>query len=96
MDGSTLGDVFDMKGRGKAAIVRDPQAAMFGIIKTDHGDPEPQTGVGEFIWTELWAEDPAAVSRFYSGRVVLTYGGHYSGTGSHACHRPDRARSPAL
>ncbi len=67
MGGSTPGDVFDMKGRGKAAIVRDPQEAMFGMLRADHGDPEPQEGIGEFVWTELWAEDPAAVSRFYSG-----------------------------
>ncbi|QTN38305.1 VOC family protein [Cryomorphaceae bacterium] len=65
--GSTLGETFDMKGRGKAAIVRDPQEAMFGIIRTDYGDPEPQVGIGEFVWAELWAEDPSAVSRFYSG-----------------------------
>lgn len=67
MGGATLGNTFDMKGRGKAAIVRDPQQAMFGILANNSGDPEPQTGINEFIYTELWAEDPLAVARFYSG-----------------------------
>ena len=40
---------------------------MFGVIHAADGDPEDYLGdVNGWLWSELWATDPAAMARFYS------------------------------
>lgn len=53
-------------GRGTHALFRDPQGAIFGVLRSRTGDP-PDTPVadGDFFWLDLLTTDPAAASQFY-------------------------------
>jgi predicted enzyme related to lactoylglutathione lyase len=55
-------------GRGTHVLFRDPQGAVFGVLKSDSGDP-PDTPVadGDFFWLDLLAADPAQAAGFYQG-----------------------------
>jgi len=60
-------------GRGKVALLADPEGAPFGVIRTVEGDPADLDPVaGEWLWRELWAADPARMAGFY--RAL----GHYA------------------
>lgn len=55
-------------GRGTHALFRDPQGAVFGVLKSDSGDP-PDTPVADddFFWVDLLAPHPAQAAEFYKG-----------------------------
>jgi hypothetical protein len=58
----------DLPGRGKAALVSDPEGAPFGLIRTTGGDPVDELGDDDtWLWGELWARDPDAMAGFYKG-----------------------------
>ena len=64
--GTILAGPVSVGGRGDVALIRDPQAAVFGVINAATGDPPdvpPQDG--DWLWQEAWVNDPAAVSGFY-------------------------------
>lgn len=64
--GTVLLGPFELRGRGQVAVVKDPQAAIFGLIQTADGDPPDATPqVGDWLWHELWVDDPRAAARFY-------------------------------
>ena len=64
--GTVLLGPFDLRGRGQVAVVKDPQAAIFGMIQTVDGDPADAVPKdGDFLWHELWVDDPRAASKFY-------------------------------
>lgn len=53
--------------RGDAALFADPEGALFGVIHSASGDPEDYLGdVNGWLWAELWADDPAAMAKFYA------------------------------
>jgi uncharacterized protein len=55
-----------MGQRGEAALFADTEGAMFGVIRSATGDPEDYVGEPqEWLWAELWADDPARMARFY-------------------------------
>ncbi len=52
--------------RGEQAIVRDPEGAVFGIIKTSQGDPQDYLAEpGDWIWTQLLSHDAERAGKFY-------------------------------
>lgn len=55
-------------GRGMHLLLRDPQGAVFGLLKTQLGDP-PDSPVepGDVFWMDLLTPDPVRASAFYSG-----------------------------
>ncbi len=56
----------DFAGRGRAAVLADPQGAVFGIIASASGDPpEELADPGEWIWTSLFTTDPDTAAAFY-------------------------------
>jgi uncharacterized protein len=58
--------------RGQLVLVRDPQAAVFGMIQTRDGDPAESTPrYGDWLWHELWVTDPAASAAYY--KQVLSF-----------------------
>jgi hypothetical protein len=64
--GTVLLGPFDLRGRGRVAVVKDPQAAIFGLIQTAEGDPPDTTPqAGDWLWHEIWIDDPRAAARFY-------------------------------
>lgn len=63
----------DLPGRGKAALVADPEGAPFGLIRTFGGDPVDELGGDNtFLWGELWSRDPDNMAAFYKGLGVFT------------------------
>lgn len=56
----------DIPGRGKVALLSDPQGAYFALIKSSNGDPEiNRTTEFSFLWSELWSNDMAKSEDFY-------------------------------
>jgi predicted enzyme related to lactoylglutathione lyase len=56
----------DLKGRGRLAVVADPEGAVLTFIRASEGDPIPRDErAGDFLWTELWSDDVAAAAGFY-------------------------------
>ena len=57
----------EMEGRGMAALLADPQRAVFAVIRSADGDPQAnkEAAVNEWLWSELWANDPAGAGDFY-------------------------------
>lgn len=54
-------------GRGRHALFRDPADALFGVLKSDSGDPPDQeVEIGAFLWLDLFARDEEAMTAFYT------------------------------
>jgi len=52
--------------RGKYALIRDPEGALFGILKASSGDPPDGTvGIDEFLWMDLFVKDQKKAGDFY-------------------------------
>ncbi len=52
--------------RGETAVLVDPEGGVFGVVRSAAGDPPDFLGdVGEWLWIELWATDPARLAGFY-------------------------------
>ncbi len=55
-----------MANRGTYALVRDPEGALFGVMKSDSGDPvDESTDIGDFLWMDLFANQPEKLGQFY-------------------------------
>ena len=55
-----------LANRGTYALLRDPEGALFGVMKSDSGDPPDKAAkIGDFLWMDLFANQPAKVSEFY-------------------------------
>lgn len=53
--------------RGDAALLADPEGGVFGVLHSATGDPDDYLGdENSFLWAELWADDAAAMAKFYS------------------------------
>ena len=61
---------FDLPGRGRLAVVSDPQGAVVAYLRATGGDPPDRTPEpGDWMWTELWTADVEASSSFYQHLV---------------------------
>jgi predicted enzyme related to lactoylglutathione lyase len=71
--GRTLVGPTTQLGRGKVALLADPEGAPFGVIRAVDGDPpDTDPAAGAWLWRELWAADPGRMSAWY--RAL----GHYT------------------
>jgi predicted enzyme related to lactoylglutathione lyase len=54
-------------GRGTHAVFRDPEGAVFGVLRSEDGDP-PDTPVeeGDVFWLDLFSADAAKAGAFYA------------------------------
>ena len=71
--GALLLDPTDLSGRGRVALISDPEGARLGLLATESGDPPdvmPQDG--GWLWHELWAQSASTASDFY--RQTVGYG----------------------
>jgi predicted enzyme related to lactoylglutathione lyase len=58
----------ELPRRGAHAILRDPQGAVFGILRSSSGDaPDVPLAPGMFVWADLLTRDPDAAAQFYRG-----------------------------
>jgi predicted enzyme related to lactoylglutathione lyase len=64
--GTVIDEPVDVRGRGRMAVVSDPEGALFVLLRSENGDP-PDTapGSGELAWMELWTHDPDRAVDFY-------------------------------
>ncbi len=54
-------------GRGTHAVMRDPQGAIVGLLRSASGDPRDEpVGPGEFFWVDLYARDVVTASAAYA------------------------------
>lgn len=64
--GEVVLEAFDLPGRGRVAVVRDPEGAAFGVVQSSVGDPEDRRRVvNQWLWNEVWIDDAAAAVEFY-------------------------------
>jgi predicted enzyme related to lactoylglutathione lyase len=62
----------DIPGRGRAALLVDPEGAPFALLRSTGGDPPArEPPVGAWLWVELWSRSPEAAGRFYGGLFDL-------------------------
>ncbi len=69
--GAVLAGPVDIGSQGRAAVLRDPQGAPFGLVHLSSGDPpDPPTPIeGTFFWNEYLTHDLDATLAFYNGLV---------------------------
>ena len=64
--GKTLFGPVQQLGRGRVALLADPEGTPFGVIRAVDGDPaDREAAPGEFLWRELWAGEGARMAAFY-------------------------------
>jgi hypothetical protein len=68
MGGKTFFKAMSIKGRGKTALVQDPQGAIVSFINSSTGDPALEIGK-TWLWNELWSTDLEASLNYYKGLV---------------------------
>ncbi len=61
----------DAPGRGRLALVSDPEGALLLLLRASTGDPpeSQEPSVGSWLWRELWTHDPEQAARFYTELV---------------------------
>ena len=66
-----LAGPLDIDAHGRAAVLRDPQGAPFGLVHLAAGDPpDPAAPVeSTFFWNEYLTKDVEATLAFYNGLV---------------------------
>lgn len=68
--GETLLEPIDIPGRGRVAVVRDPQGAAFALIHNSQGDPvDRDPVVNGWLWNEIWTDDVEASGAYYESLV---------------------------
>lgn len=65
--GKTLFKPSSFKGRGRSALVQDPQGAYIAYIHSESGDPKLQVSNNSWLWNELWTNDVEGSLAYYSG-----------------------------
>ncbi|MCX2745304.1 VOC family protein [Mangrovivirga sp. M17] len=68
--GKTIFQISEFNGRGKTALVQDPQGAIVALLRSSTGDPEIGPGMNNgWLWNELWTTDLDSSLDFYKGLV---------------------------
>ena len=66
LGGQVVTEPRDLPDRGRTAVVRDDQGALFALLASSSGDPAvDRTRTGAWLWTELWSRDVESSVRFY-------------------------------
>lgn len=65
--GKTLFKPTNFKGRGRSALVQDPNGAYISFIRSESGDPEFEVADNSWLWNELWTNDLESSLGYYKG-----------------------------
>ena len=64
--GDVVLGAFELRGRGQVAVLKDPQGAAFGVLQSDHGDPQDRIPpVNTWLWNEIWTNNIAGATAYY-------------------------------
>ena len=81
--GKVLDGPFDVRGRGRMAVIRDPEGAELVLIRAAGGDPvDEAVKAGEWLWVDLFTRDAKTANDFYgaiagyTAQAVKTEGDH--------------------
>jgi len=81
--GQVMDGPLDVKGRGRMAVVRDPEGAELVLIRAAGGDPvDAAIKSGEWLWVDLFTGDAKKANEFYgalagyTAQTVKTEGDH--------------------
>ena len=70
--GEILLKPFDLPGRGRVAVLRDPQGAAFAVLRTRGGDPvDGEPLLNGWLWNEIWTLAPELGVPFYQSLTGL-------------------------
>ncbi|MDH3841359.1 MAG: VOC family protein [Chromatiales bacterium] len=65
--GRTFADPVDIEGRGRMAVIGDPQGAVMSLLRSASGDPRyDDLSIGGFVWNEIWTDNIPGALDFYS------------------------------
>ncbi|MFC7336250.1 VOC family protein [Haloferula chungangensis] len=57
----------DLEGRGRQAVLADPEGALFGIIHSSAGDPpDTEAKIGDWVWIQFLSRNSGKAANFYS------------------------------
>lgn len=71
--GKVIAKPMKISGRGSVALVQDAQGAFFSILHNSSGDPKASAPRnGQWMWAELWTDDPKAAVSFYTDVLGIT------------------------
>jgi len=71
--GKVLDEPIDIKGRGRMAVIRDPEGAELVLIRAAGGDPaDAAVNSGEWIWVDLFTRDAKTANDFYGALAGYT------------------------
>ena len=66
LGGSVHTPATTLANRGTYALLKDPEGAFFGVLKSDSGDPpDHKVQTGDFLWVDLFAKDMQRAASFY-------------------------------
>jgi predicted enzyme related to lactoylglutathione lyase len=70
--GKVLREPQKLPKRGEQAVFADTEGALFGVVKSSHGDPDDfLADPGDWIWIQLLSRDAPKAAKFY--RAVAGY-----------------------
>ena len=83
--GTIVVDARELGNIGQVAAITDPQGAVLGLIRSNHGDPDDSQpdALGRIVWDELLVEDTQAAASFYESlagyniQTIQRRGGQY-------------------
>ena len=68
LGGKLIAPPFDVMELGRAAVIQDPQGAMFSVWQAkSHSGAQHGGPLGQVVWPELNTPDVAAAAAFYGG-----------------------------
>lgn len=77
LGGTVLVEPENMQGRGRTAVIEDPQGAIVALLRSEQGDPAEQTVVsGDWLYLQHWTPDVDASAAFYNQLLDYTRRGN--------------------
>ena len=71
--GKVLDGPFDVKGRGRMAVIQDPEGAELILLRAAGGDPvDEAVKSGEWLWVDLFTRDAKTANEFYGSLAGYT------------------------
>ena len=71
--GKVLDGPFDVKGRGRMAVIQDPEGAELILLRAAGGDPVDETvKSGEWLWVDLFTRDAKTANELYGSLAGYT------------------------